>query len=53
MIRPKGIVHFAGQRTPDHEAWDDERPQTQLVFIGEDGICTDDLRARFDACRTE
>jgi len=36
------------------EAWKDERPQTQLVFIGEeDGICTDDLQTRFDACRTE
>ena len=52
----KGIVHFAGQRTRliMGEAWDDEKPQTQLVFIGEeDGICTDDLQARFDACRTE
>ncbi|MGB1893283.1 MAG: CobW family GTP-binding protein [Candidatus Latescibacterota bacterium] len=52
----KGIIHFAGQRTRliMGEAWGDEKPQTQLVFIGEEhGINTDDLQARFDACRTE
>ncbi len=52
----KGIVHFAGQRTRliMGETWNNERPQTQLVFIGEEnGICTDDLQTRFDACRTE
>ena len=52
----KGIVHFAGQRTRliMEEAWDNERPQTQLVFIGEeDGICADDLQTLFNACRTE
>ncbi|MGB1719530.1 MAG: CobW family GTP-binding protein, partial [Candidatus Latescibacterota bacterium] len=33
----KGIIHFAGQRTRliMGEAWGDEKPQTQLVFIGE------------------
>jgi len=52
----KGIIHFAGQRTRliMGEAWGDEKPQTQLVFIGEEhGINTDDLQARFDACQTE
>ena len=52
----KGIIHFAGQRTRliMGEAWGDEKPQTQLVFIGEEhGINTNDLQARFDACRTE
>ena len=52
----KGIIHFAGQRKRliMGEAWGDEKPQTQLVFIGErHGINTDDLQARFDACRTE
>ena len=52
----KGIVHFAGQRTRliKGETWNDERPQTQLVFIGEEhGINSDDLQARFDACQTE
>ena len=52
----KGIIHFAGQRTRliMGEAWGDEKPQTQLIFIGEEhGINTDDLQARFDACRTE
>ena len=52
----KGIIHFAGQRTRliMGEVWGDEKPQTQLVFIGEEhGINTDDLQARFDACQTE
>ncbi len=52
----KGIVHVVGQRARliIGEPWDDEKPGTQLVFIGEYGGIDDcELQSRFDACKTE
>ena len=52
----KGIVHVVGQRARliIGAPWGDEKPGTQLVFIGEyGGIDNCELRSRFDACETE
>ena len=52
----KGIVHVVGQRARliIGEPWGDEKPGTQLVFIGEyGGIDNCELQSRFDACETE
>ena len=52
----KGIVHVAGQRARliSGEPWGDEKPGTQLVFIGEEGGIDDcELQSRFDACQTK
>ena len=52
----KGIVHVVGQRARliIGEPWGDEKPGTQLVFIGEYGGIDDcELQSRFDACATE
>ena len=52
----KGIVHVVGQRARliIGESWGDEKPGTQLVFIGEYGGIDDcELQSRFDACETE
>ena len=52
----KGIVHVAGTRARliTGESWAKEYPETQLVFIGEEGGIDDcELQARFDACQTE
>ncbi|MCY3764902.1 MAG: GTP-binding protein [Gemmatimonadetes bacterium] len=52
----KGIVHVAGQRARliMGEPWGDEKPGTQLVFIGEAGGIDDcELQSRFDACQTK
>ncbi len=52
----KGIVHVAGKRARliMGEPWGDEKPGTQLVFIGEAGGIDDcELQSRFDACQTE
>ncbi len=52
----KGIVHVAGQRARliMGEPWGDEKPGTQLVFIGEAGGIDDcELQSRFDACQGE
>lgn len=52
----KGIVHVAGKRVRliIGEPWGDEQPETQLVFIGEEGGIDDcELKARFDACQAE
>ena len=52
----KGIVHVVGQRARliIGEPWGDEKPGTQLVFIGEYGGIDDcELQSRFDACETE
>ena len=52
----KGIVHVVGQRARliIGEPWGDEKPGTQLVFIGEYGGIDDcELQSRFDACKTE
>ena len=57
MIRPikrESFTLLDSVRLIMGETWNDERPQTQLVFIGEEhGINSDDLQARFDACQTE
>ena len=50
----KGIVHVVGQRARliIGEPWGDEKPGTQLVFIGEyGGIDATELQSRFDACQ--
>ncbi len=50
----KGIVHVVGQRARliIGEPWADEKPGTQLVFIGEYGGMDDcELQSRFDACQ--
>ncbi len=50
----KGIVHVVGQRARliIGELWGDEKPGTQLVFIGEYGGINDcELQSRFDACQ--
>jgi G3E family GTPase len=52
----KGIVHVVGQRARliIGEPWGDEKPGTQLVFIGEyGGIDATELQSRFEACETE
>ena len=52
----KGIVHVVGKRARLilGEPWVDEKPGTQLVFIGEEGgIDGCELQSRFDACQTE
>ncbi len=52
----KGIVQVVGQRARViiGAPWDDEKPGTQLVFIGEPGgIDHGELQSRFDACETE
>ena len=52
----KGIVHVVGQRARliIGEPWGDEKPGTQLVFIGGYGGIDDcELQSRFDACETE
>ena len=52
----KGIVHVVGKRARliIGEPWGDEKPGTQLVFIGEEGgIDNCELQSRFDACQTE
>ena len=52
----KGIVHVVGQRARliIGGPWGDEKPGTQLVFIGEYGGIDDcELQSRFDACETE
>ena len=52
----KGIIHVAGKRTRliIGEPWGDEKPATQLVFIGEEGEIDDcELQSRLDACRVE
>ena len=52
----KGIVHVVGQRARliIGAPWGDEKPGTQLVFIGEYGGIDDcELQSRFDACETE
>jgi len=52
----KGIVQVVGQRARViiGAPWDDEKPGTQLVFIGEPGGIEDcELQSRFDACETE
>jgi G3E family GTPase len=50
-----GVLHIVGKRArlTLGEPWRaDEKPQTQLVFIGEPGsIDPADLQARFDHCR--
>ena len=51
----KGIVQVVGQRARliIGAPWDDEKPGTQLVFIGEHGgIDATELQSRFDACET-
>ena len=50
----KGIVHVVGQRARliIGEPWGDEKPGTQLVFIGEyGGIDATELQSRFEACQ--
>ena len=50
----KGIVHVVGQwaRLIIGPPWDEEKPGTQLVFIGEyGGIDATELQSRFDACQ--
>ena len=50
----KGIVHVVGQRARliIGEPWGDEKPGTQLVFIGGYGGIDDfELQSRFDACQ--
>ena len=52
----KAILHVAGKRVRliNGEPWDEEKPETQLVFIGEeDGIDACELQACLDACRLE
>ena len=52
----KGIVHVVGQRARliIGAPWGEEKPGTQLVFIGEYGGIDDcELQSRFDACETE
>ena len=52
----KGIVQVVGQRARliIGAPWDDEKPGTQLVFIGEHGgIDATELQSRFDACESE
>ena len=52
----KGVVHVAGKRARliMGEPWGDEKPGTQLVFIGEEGGVDDrELQSCFDACKTE
>ena len=50
----KGIVHVVGQRARliIGAPWGDEKPGTQLVFIGEyGGIDATELQSRFEACQ--
>ncbi len=52
----KGIVHVVGQRARliIGAPWGDEKPGTQLVFIGEyGGIDATELQSRFEACEPE